>query len=103
VKPGEGLCGYCESLLWAHCVKLKHGPEFCRIRERYYTDPRYGADEALEDLYRIGTPQQLQEAIAVVKGRVAAGDPPVPPEDRIGQDLAAKWLHNWRYGRNSSA
>jgi hypothetical protein len=34
---------------------------------------------------------------------VAAGDPPVPPEDRIGQDLAAKWLHNWRYGRNSSA
>jgi hypothetical protein len=103
MRPGEPLCGYCESLLWAHCVELKHGQEFCELRERYYTDPSMGSDEVLDRLYQLGTPQQLLEAIQVVNQRVARGDPPVPPQDRIdpGKLAAQRWLEGYRNGRNS--
>jgi len=103
-------CGYCESILYAHCVELHHGQAACEIRERYYSDPEYTSDQALEDLAKVLTPQQQREGIQRVMARRLAHEPPVPrPPETVpaqvaggaaAQAAAMRWLSGWQ-GRNS--
>ena len=75
MKPGEE-CGFCETLLYAHCVEQRHGPAFCDLRERYYTDPTMGTDEVYRELDRIATPKQRLEGMRAVQIRRLRGLPP---------------------------
>lgn len=93
-------CGYCEALLWAHCVELRHGEAFCELREEYLTrglDP----DQVFDRLEELAAPDQIAEAVELVQCRQAAGLPPVPPVDPPapagpGEAAAQRWLTGWR-------
>jgi hypothetical protein len=91
-------CGYCRTLLDVHCTL--HGPEFCEIKDQYYTDPAMGIDDVYDRLLAIATPDQITEAKQVVLARKAAGlDPPDPPpraNEAAAQAAAQKWLRHWQ-------
>lgn len=98
MKPGEE-CGYCETLLFEHCVELRHGPAFCELRERYYADPTVGTDDVYANLEKIATPQQHLEAVRAVnlrrlEGRAPAPGGPVPTP--AGEAAAQRWLAGYQ-------
>lgn len=77
MKPGDE-CGFCETLLYAHCVELRHGREFCEVRQRYYSDPDMGTEDVYRALDALASPQQRLEGIRAVNTRRVMGLGPPP-------------------------
>lgn len=100
MRPDES-CGYCTTLLDVHCTL--HGPQFCEIKDQYFTDPTMGIDDVYDRLLAIATPDQIREATHMVVERKAQGlspvKPPDPPQDTKAQAAAKRWLDHWRHGR----
>lgn len=102
MRSDEPPCGYCTTLLDAHCTL--HGAEFCTIKEQYYTDPTMGVDEVYDRLLAIATPEQIEAATNQVKDRQRTGMPPVPVPDppvnpQAAEAAAHRWLDHWQHGR----
>lgn len=101
MRTGEE-CGYCSTLLDVHCTL--HGPQFCAIKDEYYTSPHMGIDDVYDRLYAVATPEQIHEASRMVKAREAQGLPPSQPspvtvDNRGAQAAAARWLDHWQHGK----
>lgn len=108
MKPEEPQCGFCSTVLEAHCKVFEHkGPRgqedaFCDLRTRYYTDPNVGTNEVFDRLTEIATPDQIGQVGSWVEERRAKGLPPVDASSEFrdrGQAAAEKWLEGYRYGR----
>jgi len=77
MKPEEPACGYCTTVLEAHCRVFQHGEEFCKLRTDYYTRSDMGTNEVFDRLVAIATPEQIAQVSQWVEERIAAGLPPV--------------------------
>lgn len=85
-------CGYCATILDAHCTL--HGdtqPDYCDLQRRYYTDDTMTVDDVYAALIPLETPAQHDAAVHAVHDRVASGlGPP---------DASRLWIQTWHYKR----
>lgn len=85
-------CNFCNALLDAHCAV--NGGDFCRLKEEYVATD-LPADKMLDRFYEIVTDDQLVKTDPEVRRRMSFRNSQPDP----GQAAAAKWLHNYRHGK----
>lgn len=68
---GDG-CNFCSAVLDTHCdLYGKENPKVCEVKEDYWTTGM-SSEQALDRLYNILTPEQLQRADPEVTRRMKA-------------------------------
>jgi hypothetical protein len=93
-------CDFCGAVLEAHC-NVGTVPEVCDLRETYWTTDM-GADEMLEKLYSMVTPEQIEYVHPEVERLMTTGSPVKSYPDPVdkGREMANRWLTHYRYGKD---
>lgn len=81
MKADEPGCGYCASILYAHCVVFRDGPGFCDLMDRYWNDSNFGTIDVYEALSQIEDVEQKRRVGAWIDTRKARGEGPVTQEE----------------------
>ena len=85
-------CGYCATILDAHCtLHGQENPAYCDLQRRYYTDDAMTVDDVYDAIIPMETPAQHDAAVQAVNDRIASGlGPP---------DASRLWIQTWRMKR----
>lgn len=81
MKVDEPGCGYCASILYAHCVVFRDGPEFCDLMDRYWNDSNFGTIDVYDALSQIEDVDQKRRVGAWIDARKARGEGPVTHDE----------------------